>query len=88
MKNFRKTPQTMSEGSLLVRRMSEKAQKYFYNNEGVGVWADHRSDNEGIFAAFDYNAQPVEYTFDELEREFELMYDELAELEAEDEEDE
>lgn len=79
------TARRKGEGELLVRRMSEKAQAY-YNGADVDVYADDRSDNEGIDVQL--AGEPAEtMSFKSIEAWFEQAQDEVLALEAEDDED-
>ena len=74
------TAKRKSEGELLVKRMSEKAQTY-YNGADVDVYADNRSDNEGIDVKF--SGEPAEtVTFEALQSWFEVLQDNVLALEA------
>lgn len=63
-----------SEGELLVRRMSEKAQRYYNENE-ITVFAENRNDTAEI-AVKDCDGVRVR-TFEALQAEFEAMQDEF-----------
>lgn len=80
---------TKTEGELLVRRMSDKAQAYYYGTDGIGVCADDRGDDEGIEVSYDFGQSWKTVTFAELEAAFEEMQEEAErELREEEEEEE
>lgn len=72
---------TKAEGELLVRRMSDKAQQYYNENEGPVIYADSRTDNEGIEVSYDNGRTFATVSFRELEADFEEMQREHDEME-------
>lgn len=75
-----------AEGEMLIRRMSEKAQKAYYGTELLVVCADDRNSTEDIdLVAVDGTKN---MSFDELERYLEDLKDAMDERLREDEEDE
>lgn len=69
------TSRQAAEGELLVRRLSEKARKYYDGADTVGVYCDDRNDNENI-AVKDIDGVRI-MSFEELQADFEAMQDEL-----------
>lgn len=74
------------EGEMLIRRMSEKAQKAYYETVPFAVYADDRSSTEDIDLVTVDGTEKV--SFDELERYLEDWQDDMDEQLREDEEDE
>lgn len=72
-----KTNRASNEGELLIRRMSDKAQAYYNGTDGIQVYAFDRDDNEEIEVSFDFGSSFATYTFDELQKAFEEMSDEI-----------
>lgn len=70
------TSRQAAEGELLVRRLSEKARKYYAGADTVGVYCDDRNDNENI-AVKDIDGVRI-MSFEELQADFEAMQDELG----------
>lgn len=75
-----------AEGEMLVRRMSEKAQEAYYENDPLAVYADDRGSTEDIDLVTADGTKNM--TFDELERYLEDWQDAMDEQLREDEEDE
>lgn len=74
------------EGEMLIRRMSEKAQKAYYETDPLAVYADDRNSTEDIDLVTVDGAKSM--SFDELERYLEDWQDAMDEQLREDEEDE
>ena len=74
------------EGEMLIRRMSEKAQKAYCGTDPLAVYADDRNSTEDIDLVTGDGAKSM--SFDELERYLEDWQDAMDEQLREDEEDE
>lgn len=74
------------EGEMLIRRMSEKAQKAYYGIDSFVVCADDRNSTEDIDLVTVDGTENM--SFDELERYLEDWKDVMDERLREDEEDE
>lgn len=75
-----KSTRTKSEGELLIRRMSQLAQNYYNDNDGIVIYADDRYDNEGIEVSTDFGNTFSTYEFEELQHEFEMLQMEIEEI--------
>ena len=73
------------EGEMLIRRMSEKAQKAYYETDPLAVYADDRNSTEDIDLVTVDGTKNM--TFNELERYLEAWQDDMNEQLHEDEED-
>lgn len=65
------------EGEMLVRRMSDKAQKFYASTDPIEVLASSRDDEDGIRCSWGGSPES-EYSFIELEAMFEELCDELS----------
>lgn len=75
------TARQAAEGEMLVRRLSEKARKYYDGTDTVGVYCNDRNDNEDI-AVKDIDGVRI-MNFEALQADFEAMQDELDRLNEE-----